>query len=196
MTERRKLRSGEIACEQARSLLPELCEGALEGDLREGLEGHLALCPACARAREETAECLQLLGARTVPEPDERFWSEMRERVRARTLSSPRRFLPAVGRPAFAAALAGTALVLFLLIWWALPVDESGPRRSPYFTQLEQEARDSLDGLGADLEGDAGLVDELLEDRNSSLPSEDDLLAGLNDFQLERLAERLEDLMG
>jgi hypothetical protein len=81
-----------VNCEEARALLHEHCDEALEEGLRRRLESHLGACPSCRQALQRVRNLAAVLaGAARVPEPPEGFWEGQRSRIlaRARGASAP-----------------------------------------------------------------------------------------------------------
>jgi len=70
------------SCRHVRSILVEYLEGQLPADEQDRVSAHLQRCSHCAAERTALKKTLQVLSRRELPEPDERFWMEMKLRVR------------------------------------------------------------------------------------------------------------------
>jgi hypothetical protein len=186
-----------LRCQQALDTLPDFLEGRLQGSELSELESHLETCQSCRQEQMEIAQVLGILDKREIPEPGEFFWSELRNRVHDE-LDGKRG--PAIRlafpKPSTAPLFAAATVLLFLAIWWTLPSDRHEHLLHPYLTQIEMEAERSLADLSWDHSQNQDLVEEVFEAGTGPSSGTHELLGRLSEAQLERLAERLEDLMG
>jgi len=181
-------------CEEVRAYLPDLADGELSIARRREIEAHLALCPSCREEAAAIKESLEILASREPVDPGPAFWTEMHQRVHRRIDASPGRSI--FSRPLPASSLAAAALLLVVFLWWALPGGFAPGDPQDYFAQMQSKAEQSLADLGAEIREDDSLAQALIDMGAPSAGDTKDLLTKLDESQLERLAERLEDLMG
>ncbi len=181
-----------LSCRDAQGYLADHVDGTLSAELAASLESHLETCESCKVEHEALAGLLPLLESEGTKDPGDDFFREMNRRVHgeidARRRWSIRDLAP---KPSFSPVFAAAALMLFLLLWWTLPDARRDGSIQPFLAQLEREAQSSLVDLSHELAVEGESVRDLLPSASS-----DEMIAKLSDSQLERLAERLEDLMG
>ena len=180
---------GDPGCRRVRRILPALLDDDLSGGSREAVEAHLAVCPACSAERDALRETYRALESRTLPEPDPRLWDDLHRRVRLRLAEENQRSARRLRIPARTWVPVAAAAALALLLWWSAPLISPGPGEEALLPRLEVAGWQSLSSLGAD----ASSLDLLAENPSATVS---ELLGELSEAQLERLAARLEDLMG
>lgn len=157
------------SCEDVRLLLADLAVGDAPP---EHVSAHLATCPDCRAELENLQQALAALSSRSSFQPADDFHSRLRARVIDEVTRPQRR----IGHLAPAMAVAA----LLLMVFFYRPADH---HQMALVEQLELEAMSSLMTL-----------DEIMGVLPA--PSTEELLAELSNAQLDRLAEKLEDLMG
>ncbi len=181
-----------LSCSDARGYLADHVDGTLSAELAASLETHLDSCDFCKMELKALAGLLPQLESDRIQDPGDDFFHKMNRRVHgeidARRRWTIRDLAP---KPSFSPVFAAAALMLFLLLWWTLPDTRRDGSIQPFLAQLEQEAQSSLMDLSHELAIEGEEVRDLLPSASS-----DEMIAKLSDSQLERLAERLEDLMG
>jgi len=135
-----------ISCRRVRAALVDYLEDQLPADDRDRVTAHLQRCPRCAVERTEMEKTFSLLGRRELPEPDERFWMDMRRRVREglREDRAPHRQTSPVPARAWAPAVAVAAAFVFLFLWWVHHPLPPAPGPEGMLSRLEMEGRQSL----------------------------------------------------
>jgi hypothetical protein len=148
--EHRARRQRRISCRRVRAALVEHLEDQLPADDQDRLTAHLQSCPRCAAERTALEKTLSLLGRRELPEPDERFWMELKGRVREglREDRTSRRQPSPVPARTWAPAVAVAAAVVFLFLWWVHQPLPPAPGRDGMLSRMELEGRQSLIALG------------------------------------------------
>lgn len=176
-------------CRRVRRMLPALLTDDLSGGSRETVEAHLAVCPACSAERDALRETYRALESRALPQPDPRLWDDLHRNVRLRLAedSVPSGRRPRIPMRTWAPVAAAASLAL--LLWWASPLRSPDPDGEALLPRLEMAGWQSLSALGED----AVSLDLIADNPAASV---DDLLGELSEAQLERLAARLEDLLG
>jgi len=146
-TERRHSRT---SCRLVQAALVEYLEGQLPAGERDSIAAHLKSCPRCAAERISLQKTLTIMSRREFPEPDERFWMELKGRVREgiRDDRAPSRRSSPVPARAWAPAAVAAAMVVFVFLWWAQPPLPPAPGPRPTLSHLELEGRQSLKALG------------------------------------------------
>jgi len=187
------MKAHSLFCQEAQGFLPEYAGKELDPAQRSALESHLGECADCRKELESLSGLFSLLEARSRPEPGESFHRKMRSRVHGKIEARRRWTLKDLApKPAFSPVFAAAAMLLFLLLWWTLPDAQRDGEIQPFLAQLEREATSSLMDLSLELaDGESEIVDDLLPSTDS-----DDLIANLSESELDRLAERLEEIMG
>jgi len=143
-----------MSCRRVRAALVDYLEGQLSADEQDQVSAHLQSCKRCAAERMALKKTLQVLSCRELPEPDERFWMDMKQRVREglKEEQMTRRQPSPVPARTWIPAAAVAAAVVFLFLWWTrLPVPPA-PVSGQMLSRLEQEGRQSLMTLGQDLD--------------------------------------------
>ncbi len=182
-----------LSCQEAQGFLPDYANEELDQNQRLAMESHLDECADCRKELESLSGLFGLLETRSVPDPGERFFRELRGQVHWKIEAGRRWTLRDLApKPALSPVFAAAAMLLFLLLWWTLPDGQRGREIQPFLAQLEQEATSSLMDLSLELAGgEPEIVNDLLPAADS-----DDLIANLSESELDRLAERLEEIMG
>jgi predicted anti-sigma-YlaC factor YlaD len=186
-------RAHSLSCQEAQGFLPDYANEELDQSQHLALESHLDECADCREELESLGGLFGLLEMRTVPDPGESFFREARAQVHGKIEARRRWTLRDLApKPALSPVFAAAAMLLFLLLWWTLPDAQKGREIQPFLAQLEQEATSSLMDLSLELAGgESEIVNDLLPTADS-----DDLIANLSESELDRLAERLEEIMG
>jgi hypothetical protein len=138
-----------MSCRRVQAALVDYLEGQLPADDQDRVTAHLHGCPRCAAERTALRKTLDLLDRRELPEPDERFWMDMKQRVREglREEQAPRRQPSPVPARAWAPAVAMAAAVVFLFLWWVHHPLPPAPGPDGMISRLELEGRQSLTAL-------------------------------------------------
>jgi len=184
-------------CRRVRDRLPELLVDSHGIPGREALLKHLEICPDCGKERDSLVRTIEQLADRQIRDPGEAFWRSLRSSVHERIdrdRHRPSRFF--IPKPGAAALLSASVVLLFLALWWIFPGRRSEAPGGACLAMIEMEAQQSLNDLGRDRPGDENLVEDVLDTNTPPISTSEQLLTRLNDAQLERLAKRLEDLMG
>lgn len=139
-----------MSCRRVRAILVDYLEDQLPADEQGRISAHLQSCKRCAAERAALKKTLVLLSRREVPEPDERFWMEMKRRVRQELGEerTPRRQPAPVPVRTWAPAVAVAAAVVFLFLWWAHLPTPPAPGPDRMLSRVELEGRQSLLALG------------------------------------------------
>ncbi|MBC8367303.1 zf-HC2 domain-containing protein [bacterium] len=193
MNRTNKHKPDSFTCNEAQSYLPDYLDKSLNQSRHLGLEAHLKECASCRLELDELRKTLGLLKLRSLEEPQDAFFRDLRGQVHRKIAARRRWTLSDLApKPALSPVFAAAAMLLFLLLWWTLPNAQKGTELQPFLAQIEQEATNSLMDLSLDLAGGATeIIDDLLPSAGS-----DKLIANLSESELERLAERLEAIMG
>ncbi len=139
-----------ISCRRVRASLVDYLESQLSDADQNRVKEHLQSCPRCESERTTLKKTLDILGRRELPEPDERFWMEMKQRVREglREDQAVRRQPSPVPARTWAPAVAVAAAVVFLFLWWVHHPVPPAPGPDTMLSRLELEGRQSLAALG------------------------------------------------
>ncbi len=146
----KKSRRPRTSCRRVQAALVEYLEGQLPAGEQDRITAHMKGCSRCAAERISLEKTLTIMSRREFPEPDERFWMELKGRVREgiRDDRAPsRRSAPAPARTWAPAAIVA-AMVVFVFLWWAQPPLPPVPGPGPMLSDLELEGRQSLKALG------------------------------------------------
>jgi len=148
--ERNERHHRRISCRRVQDALVDHLEGQLPVDEQDRVSAHLQRCSRCAAERTALKKTLQVLSRRELPEPDERFWMEMKQRVRERLREDqvPDRQPSPVPVRTWAPAVAVAATVVFLFLWWTHHPGPPAPGPERMLSQLELQGRQSLMALG------------------------------------------------
>jgi hypothetical protein len=138
-------------CRHVQDVLLDDLEGQLTAGEHETVSAHLKECSRCASERATLRRTLDLLGRRELPEPDERFWMDLKYRVR-QGIRDDRRDAAAVGPPApvrvWVPAVVTACFIVFLFFWWAGRPGAPVPGTSPLLSNIERQGQRSLKLLG------------------------------------------------
>lgn len=143
-------RHRRISCRRVQANLVDYLEGQLPADEHDRISAHLQSCSRCTEERMALKKTLQLLGRRELPEPEERFWMEMKQRVREGLREDQALRWQTSPAPArvWAPAVAVAAAVVFLFLWWTHLPGPPPPGSDKLLSRLELEGRQSLTALG------------------------------------------------
>ena len=139
-----------ISCRRVQVVLVDYLEDQLPTDEQDRVSNHLQRCSRCAAERTALKRTLQVLSRRELPEPDERFWMELKQSVRERLREdqTPERQPSFVPARSWAPAVAMAAAVVFLFLWWTYQPGPPAPGPEQMLSRLELQGRQSLMALG------------------------------------------------
>jgi hypothetical protein len=145
-----KHRLGRISCRRVRAALVEYLEGQLRAAEQDMVAAHLKSCPRCAAEQMALKKTLSIMGQRDIPEPDQQFWMELKQRVRERIREDrvSSRWPSPVPARTWAPAVVVAAVLVFLFLWWTQHPLPPAPGPEPILSRLELEGRQSLQALG------------------------------------------------
>ncbi len=117
-----------MKCERVRRALSAYLDGEVPSSARTGIEEHLARCPECERRKQELSLVVESLGRLGRLEPSPSFHSQTMRRIRTATeVPAPRKVAV---RKLAVAFVSCAALAMFILGWFVLSANRSGPSRS------------------------------------------------------------------
>ncbi len=127
-------------------------DGEISSSACTEIEEHLAKCPECERRRHELSLVVESLGRLGRIEPSPEFYSQTMRRIRAvAKVPAPRKVAV---RKLAAAFVSCAAVGMFILGWFVLSANRSGPTR-PDVSLTERVAATLLVDNGSDAPFDA-----------------------------------------
>jgi hypothetical protein len=184
-------RPDRALCRHVQAVLVDDLEGQLPPGEHETVSAHLKECPRCASERTTLQRTLDILGHRELTEPDERFWMDLKYRVR-QGIRDDRRgaaaVQPSVPVRVWVPAVVTACLIVFLFFWWAGRPGAPVPGTSPLLSNIEQQGQRSLKLLGQlhpEIDRDDIVQDDIVHSPSDALV---DLLASIP--QPARIMER------